>query len=56
MLGLKRNLNVLVDYDQHWELDFLDEQRRISGALGDLAKGIEHYGSTAVPGIAQNRS
>jgi GrpB-like predicted nucleotidyltransferase (UPF0157 family) len=51
MLGLKKNLNLLVDYDPHWELDFLEEKRRISGALGGLAKGIEHYGSTAVPGM-----
>jgi GrpB-like predicted nucleotidyltransferase (UPF0157 family) len=51
MLGLKHNVNLLVDYDADWPLLFLDEQRRIAAALGNLAKGIEHYGSTAVPGM-----
>jgi len=39
MLGLKHNVNLLVDYDAYWPLLFLDEQRRIAAALGDLAKG-----------------
>jgi len=51
MLGLKHNVNLLVDYNADWPLLFLDEQRRIAEALGDVAKGIEHYGSTAVPGM-----
>jgi GrpB-like predicted nucleotidyltransferase (UPF0157 family) len=51
MLGLKHNVNLLVDYDADWPLLFLDEQRKIAEALGDVAKGIEHYGSTAVPGM-----
>ena len=49
MLGLKHNVNLLVDYDEEWPLLFLDEQRKIAEALGDIAKAIEHYGSTAVP-------
>jgi GrpB-like predicted nucleotidyltransferase (UPF0157 family) len=51
MLGLKHNVNLLVDYDADWPLLFLYERRRIAEALGDLAKSIEHYGSTAVPGM-----
>jgi GrpB-like predicted nucleotidyltransferase (UPF0157 family) len=51
MLGLRHGLNFLVDYDPLWELAFLEERRRIAGALGAVAKGIEHYGSTAVPGM-----
>src|ERR1700730_4018207 len=51
MLGLKHNVNLLVDYDDDWPLLFLDEQRKIAEALGDIARGIEHYGSTAVPGM-----
>jgi GrpB-like predicted nucleotidyltransferase (UPF0157 family) len=47
----KHNVNLLVDYDARWQLLLLDEQRRIAAALGDLAKGIEHYGSTAVAGM-----
>jgi GrpB-like predicted nucleotidyltransferase (UPF0157 family) len=51
MLGLKHNVNLLVDYDDDWPRLFLDEQRKIAEALGDIARSIEHYGSTAVPGM-----
>ena len=51
MLGLKKNLNILVDYDPSWEVAFTEERRRLARVLGEVAKGIEHYGSTAVPGI-----
>jgi GrpB-like predicted nucleotidyltransferase (UPF0157 family) len=51
MLGLKHNLNVLVDYDPEWPADFGRERERIVAALGSLAKGVEHSGSTAVPGM-----
>ncbi len=51
MLGLKKNLNLLVDYDPLWGAAFIEERDRLAGALGDIAKGIEHYGSTAVPGM-----
>jgi GrpB-like predicted nucleotidyltransferase (UPF0157 family) len=49
MLGLKHNVNLLVDYDADWPRLFLEEQTRIAKALGVVAKAIEHYGSTAVP-------
>jgi GrpB-like predicted nucleotidyltransferase (UPF0157 family) len=51
MLGLKKNLNILVDYDPSWEAAFIEEHKRLAHALGEVAKGIEHYGSTAVPGM-----
>jgi GrpB-like predicted nucleotidyltransferase (UPF0157 family) len=51
MLGLKHNVNFLVDYDPLWESAFVDEKDRIAGALGAVIKSIEHYGSTAVPGM-----
>jgi GrpB-like predicted nucleotidyltransferase (UPF0157 family) len=51
MLGLKKNLNCLVNYDPSWASAFIEERKRIADALGNLAKGIEHYGSTAVPGM-----
>ena len=51
MLGLKHNVNVLVDYDLLWESEFVAERKRIAAALGEVAKGIEHYGSTAVFGM-----
>lgn len=51
MLGLKKNLNLLVDYDSQWEVAFIEELWRLASALGDIARSIEHYGSTAVPGM-----
>lgn len=51
MLGLPHNVNFLVDYDPGWPAAFEAEKARLQGALGDLALGIEHYGSTAVPGL-----
>jgi GrpB-like predicted nucleotidyltransferase (UPF0157 family) len=51
MLGLKKNLNVLVDYDPSWEAAFIEERKRLARVLGEVAKGIEHYGSTAVLGM-----
>ena len=50
-LGLLANLNLLVAYDPLWPAAFENEKGRLAKALGPVAKGIEHYGSTAVPGL-----
>ncbi len=42
----------LVDHDPAWPERFADEARRIAAALGERALGIEHVGSTSVPGLA----
>jgi GrpB-like predicted nucleotidyltransferase (UPF0157 family) len=42
----------LADYDPAWPARFAAEAARIAGALGALARGVEHVGSTAVPGLA----
>ena len=42
----------LVDYDPAWPSGFAREARRIAVALGERALGIEHVGSTSVPGLA----
>jgi GrpB-like predicted nucleotidyltransferase (UPF0157 family) len=42
MLGLKKNLNVLVDYNPLWEAAFIEESQRLGQALCNVAKGIEH--------------
>jgi GrpB-like predicted nucleotidyltransferase (UPF0157 family) len=51
MLGLRHNVNLLVDYDPEWTTEFSRERERIVDAIGGLVKGIEHYGSTAVVGM-----
>jgi GrpB-like predicted nucleotidyltransferase (UPF0157 family) len=50
-LGLNASLNLLVAYDPLWADAFEQEKARLAHALGAVAKGIEHYGSTAVPGL-----
>jgi GrpB-like predicted nucleotidyltransferase (UPF0157 family) len=50
-LGLRADLNLLVAYDPLWPAAFEDEKVRLVKALRPVAKGIEHYGSTAVPGL-----
>jgi GrpB-like predicted nucleotidyltransferase (UPF0157 family) len=42
----------LVDYDPDWPRLFDLEAEKIRAALGDRALGLEHAGSTAVPGLA----
>lgn len=51
MLGLKHGENRLVDYDPRWPMAFVVEQKKLAVALRDVARRIEHYGSTAVPGM-----
>ena len=43
---------VLVPYDEAWPALFDQERALIERALGSWAQGIEHVGSTAVPGLA----
>src|SRR5215208_3924558 len=42
----------LVPYDEAWTSLFVEERLRIERALGSWGKGIQHVGSTAVPGVA----
>ena len=51
MLGLKHEENFLAEYDSDWPRLFREESLRLKAILADLAYGIEHYGSTAVPGL-----
>jgi GrpB-like predicted nucleotidyltransferase (UPF0157 family) len=51
MLGLKHGMNLLADYDPEWPATFEEERIRILSAVSNVARGIEHYGSTAVVGL-----
>ncbi len=42
----------LVDYDPAWPAQFAEESERIQAALGDSIIAVEHFGSTAIPGLA----
>lgn len=46
------DLILLCDYDPAWPDRFAEEKARLLEAIGRLVAGIEHVGSTAVPGLA----
>jgi GrpB-like predicted nucleotidyltransferase (UPF0157 family) len=43
---------VVTDYDPKWVEMYEQDRSAILGGLGAMARGIEHVGSTAVPGLA----
>ena len=45
-------LIVIEDYNPQWPHMYEAEKERIVGATGHLLAGIEHIGSTSVPGLA----
>ncbi len=42
----------LVEYNLLWPEQFIEEAARIEAALGDSVVVIEHFGSTAIPGLS----
>jgi GrpB-like predicted nucleotidyltransferase (UPF0157 family) len=42
----------LVEYDPAWPRLYEREAEKVRGALGEKALGLEHAGSTSVPGLA----
>jgi GrpB-like predicted nucleotidyltransferase (UPF0157 family) len=51
--NLVRNRPIIVeDYNPDWPLLYEKEERNILAKLGSAALGIEHIGSTSVPGLA----
>jgi GrpB-like predicted nucleotidyltransferase (UPF0157 family) len=47
-----RNPIAVVDYDLGWPDEFARERRRILELVGAYIVELEHYGSTAIPGLA----
>jgi len=50
--GREQSRISLSEYDPSWPARFEAERQRIEAALGRVALGVEHIGSTAVPGLA----
>jgi GrpB-like predicted nucleotidyltransferase (UPF0157 family) len=42
----------VVNYDERWPVRFRELAERVRRALGERALGVEHIGSTSVPGLA----
>lgn len=51
-IGLKRGLVRLCPHDPAWKRDFEREKRLIGRVLKNNLLGIEHIGSTAIPGLS----
>ncbi len=43
---------VIADYDPRWTTMYAEESARIQNVIGEWLLGIEHVGSTSVPGLA----
>jgi len=43
---------LVVPYDPQWPAQYEAERTKIIQVLGDMIAGIEHFGSTAIPGLA----
>ena len=43
---------IVVEYDPVWPRKFADLADVLAPVLGDLARGIHHVGSTAIPGMS----
>lgn len=50
-LGLEGGKVRLHDADARWPQLFAAEKERLADAIGALVRGIEHFGSTSIPGI-----
>ena len=50
--GREKRTIMLQHWDPTWSTTFDSERQRISSALGEVARRIEHVGSTSVPGLA----
>ena len=42
---------IIADYNPQWPVQYEEEKERILGLIGHKVLGIEHVGSTAVPGL-----
>lgn len=50
-LGLKRGTVQLSEYQPEWRDAFGQEELNLATVLGNLSLGVEHIGSTAIPGM-----
>lgn len=52
MLGLPRGKVTIAPYTDEWKKAFEAERELLQRVIGDLVVGIEHVGSTSIPGLA----
>jgi GrpB-like predicted nucleotidyltransferase (UPF0157 family) len=49
---MERDTILVIPYDPQWPAQYEAERIKIIQALGNMIAGIEHFGSTAIPGLA----
>ena len=52
MLGLKRETVILTKHHGEWAAAFEEEKSNLEKLVGDVAVDIQHFGSTAIPGLS----
>ncbi len=50
--GVEKRDLIMEDHDPAWQVEYAAHLERIINALGEYAVGVEHIGSTSVPGLA----
>jgi len=51
-IGLKKGLVKIEKYNPQWQEEFNEEKENLKKIFGDVAKSIEHVGSTSVVGLS----
>ena len=51
MIGLKRGTVALCEHEKEWEIEAQNTISRLKKILGNVAKDIQHVGSTAILSI-----
>ena len=54
MLGLKRGTVELCEHEKEWEIEAQNTIFCLKNILGDIARDIQHIGSTSIPSIKAN--
>src|SRR5262249_34931611 len=49
---MERDTILVIPYDPQWPAQYEAERIKIIQALGGMIAGIEHFGSTSIPGLA----
>jgi len=51
-IGLEKGIVKIEKYDPHWQEEFNIEKENLEKIFGDVAKSIEHMGSTSIVGLS----
>lgn len=51
-IGLEKGIVKIEKYDPHWQEEFNVEKENLEKIFGDVAKSIEHMGSTSIIGLS----